>query len=74
MRLGLTNETKHRRFVFLDAGIAANQGIHKKVVMQIIVGGGDFANNAFVRERVEFMIDAGNESDPRSRLKFDAFA
>src|SRR5690606_24003656 len=61
-------------FVFLDAGEAADVGIEKKVVVEIVVGGGNLAHDAFVGGRVKRVPDARDESHARTGRKHEFLA
>jgi hypothetical protein len=54
------DKPQDRRLVFLDAWITPDARIDEKVVVKVIVGRGDLANDALVREGPKLMIDAGD--------------
>ena len=54
------DEPQDRRLVFLEAWITPDARIDEKVVVKVIVGGGDLANDALVREGPKLMIDSGD--------------
>src|ERR1035438_7450771 len=50
-RSQLADEPNSSRFVFLDFGKPADIGIVEEIVVHVVVGGRDFANDAFVANR-----------------------
>ena len=62
----VTDQADERRLVFGEFGEAADVGVFEEVVVQIVVGGGYFADDAFFARGFEFVIDALPQGNARS--------